>query len=575
MFRLYANDLSRGRLRETESTDMVLASWMQREAPYEHEVISSRADKRAAKAYFSITAERIFFRKQILSDCNVPAEFLRDARQMKTCPFGAGTASLQELLQEDVRAAMTYVPLIPEIGGARRKPIMARLYCVSGLRSEQAHPFIERGPVGAENFSWFLAGVDTQERTSGRSWFLAASTLMKCMERGNLKEVRRKLASKFVFSGDVEKAGVVGKVILDGKLSLAAVPEYEKLTWIVPHIQKDDVSGIKSLAVRSVDRAYERVLNGMDRATRSLFDHVKDGTPADRLTNIYRLLQDNADANIPNEDGWCVRQIIMSNIMRKIVELIRQPGLAQKPTLDIQNAIMVMLGPEWDAEKASAYYGNDPLLFFLAARAKNRRVMQFLKATMNINGVDRDGETALDFALDVGDSEAADFLREFGADKRGKYGINSKHVRAFLRDPVGEPERDRDFFREAFAHGLDPFSQVTFGRERDEEGHLRNVKIVRRCWDNLMELEQVAPDPWNSEPWVEIFYEHTSVFMESILKGNWAIVKMCLGSVNSPLKPISVRVADTGRHITSYIELAERFSSPLVVRAMRDYLTRI
>lgn len=568
MFQLYGKDLSRGRLRDTERTEMVLVSWLQRVAPYAYERMPIRKNDRAINAYFAITAERVFFRKQVYTDCDVPSEFLRDRRLLATAPFGRGTATLAELLRDNVRAAMAYVPLAPAEGGRTRQPILARLYCVSGLRQHWTHPFVERGPVGSERYSWFLSGVDTAEKTIGQSWYLAASLLMRCLESGAQVDVKKKLARDFIITGSVDGSGHVDRVLLDAKLALAEVPEFERLTWIVPAQQKDEVVGIRATPIATDALAYERVLNGMDRATRNLFDLVNGGTPATNVSSIYSVLQDGADANLLNEKGWCVRQIIMSNITRKIVNLIRTPHLAEKPTIEIQNEIRRQLAPEWDAEKASSYYGNDPLLFFLAARAKNHAMMQVLKATMNINGVDRDGETALDFAIDAKDRETESFLREHGADKRGKYDIHSKHMRAFLRDPEGELERDRMYIAEALNHRLDPFRLTSIGRELDGSP----IVVTRTCWDNLAELESAEPDPWNEEPWVEISYMQTSVFLEAILKRNWGIVQMCLDVTVKPLPEIEVTVVGSQRKLTTYIEVARRFSMPVIVRAITDYM---
>lgn len=553
---------------------MVLASWLQRTAPYEYERIPASAPSRVARAFFAITAERVFFRSQILVECDEPKRFLSDRQLLRSSPFGDGSVSLEQLLREDVKAAVTYLPLAPEEGGGNRSAVLARLYCVSGLKKKYDSPFEAEGPSGAWKYNWFVSGVDTDEKICGRSWYLAAMMLMKCIESGNPQAVRGKLARDFIFTGDVDDSGSVERVFLEGKMPLAEVPEFEKLTWVVSAKQKDEVSRIRATTVRSVDKAYQRVLDGMDRATRSLFALVKDGTPANKLPTIYALLQENADANLLNEEGWCVRQMIMSNITRKIVELIRTPGLANKPTIDIQNAIRAKLSPEWDVEKASSYFGNDPQLFFLAARLKNRKVMRLLKATMNINGVDRDGETALDFAVDAGDKDTEDFLREFGADKLGRYDINSKRVRAFLRDPIGEMEKDRQFFEKALQNRLDPFKVTTFGKESDGRGGSRPVLAVRRCWDNLAELESAAPDPWNSEPWVDVAYEETSVFLEAVLKCNWALAQMCLDSSEDPLPSISVKIVETGKYIMSYLDLAKRFSSPVVVRAISDHMAK-
>lgn len=568
MFQLYGKDLSRGRLRDTERTEMVLVSWLQRIAPYAYERMPLRKNDRAINAYFAITAERVFFRKQVYADCDVPVEFLKDRRLLATSPFGVGSPTLADLLRDNVRAAMAYVPLAPAEGGGNRQPILARLYCVSGLRHQQSHSFVEKGPAGSDRYSWFLSGVDTAEKTLGQSWYLAASLLMRCLDSGAPADIRKKLARDFIVTGSVDGSGRVDRVFLDAKLALADVPEFERLTWIVPAQQKDEVVGIRATPVATDAMAYERVLNGMDRATRNLFDLVNGGTPAANVSSIYSLLQDGADANLINEKGWCIRQIIMSNITRKIVNLIRMPHLAEKPTIEIQNEIRRQLAPEWDAEKASSYYGNDPLLFFLAARSKNHAMMQILKATMNINGVDRDGETALDFAIEAKDRETESFLREHGAEKRGKYDIHSKHMRAFLRDPEGELERDRKFISEALNHRLDPFRLTSVGRELDGSP----IVVARMCWDNLAELESAEPDPWNEKPLVEISYTQTSVFLEAILKRNWGIVQLCLDSAVKPLPEIEIRIAGTQRKLTTYIEVARRFSMPVIVRAIMDYM---
>ena len=570
-WKLYSKDLAFFRNhRRTELSQFVVKHWTSEEDLYEREDLPKTASPEAVTDYCALTAERVFLRTKVLANVEkIDRGYLTDAKVLSARPFGEGTPSLRDLLHERVRVAMAYVPLAGSEG-----PLLARLYCVAGIDEEYQIPFESPKPLGAQKFAWFLGGVDLSVKPVGSSWFLAASVLMACMKAGCPGKVRDSLARDFIITGIVNERRRTERLpALKEKLPLAAEYEYEQMTWIVPYGNLSEVEGLKAVTVKSVDDAYERVLNGMDKPTRMLCDLVENGVQPSNVETIVDLLRLDADANCPNEKGWCVRQMVMSNINRKIVELIRTDGLKDKPVIEIQNAIREKLAPEWDVEKASSYYGNDPLLFFLTAKAKDDEIMAALVKKFNIDAVDRDGETALDFARQAKDEETEQFLIRWGAKKRGIYDINSKRVRAYIRDLAGEMKKDGLFMLDALVAGLNPFQEAIFGK-MDDAGELL-VVAKRLCWDNDLELNSPAPDPWNSRPEVIVLYERTTIFLEAILARHLGLVTACLNYAPDKLPDIYVKVdCDTDREIMSYISLARRFSSPAIIKAISEHIDK-
>ena len=537
--------------RSTESSARVIAWWTLPEDAYLPALPPERHPQKAQFA--SLTAERIFFREKILENETVAPE-LRKSRLVLSAPvFGEGTPPLRELLKPGVSAAMAYFPVASMT--ANGNSALARLYCVKGLGEKSSSSLPMSGVEGAEAFNWFLGGVE--ERVHGESLQLAAAVLVRAFRDFHApSEIRRRIVKKFVFTGIVRHRGAVERIDrMREKATLAKIPEYETLEWVVPNDNVAEAGRIKKRGFVSIEDVCAYVFR-RGEPTETLVSLVKDGTGVRSLKSIYKCLRDRADANAPIDDGRNVRQMIMSNIQRKIVGLIRQDGLKDKPVIEIQNAVREALAPEWDAEKASSYYGNDPLLFFLAARNGDDVLRRSLRASMDIDAVDRDGETALDFALETGDKDVAERLRRFGAKRRGIYSHTSKRMRAFFRDPEGEWQKDGGkFVMTALDRGLDPLAEISFGT--DETG--KDVERVRKLWDNTA----ADPDPWNSdrEPWVCFSYTRTSVLKEAIFTRNRSLVEKSLRILKG-----------LGKEIPSeYVSLACKYSSSMIAKSLREH----
>ena len=536
--------------RSTESSVRVLAWWTSPEDVYSSILPTKRKGRQQVEQFASLTAERIFFREKVLENAPVAAEFRTSRLVLSARPFGDGTPRLRELLRPGVSVAMAYFPVASLVRGGRSE--LARLYCVRGLEGKCKSSFSVTGVEGAEDLKWFLGGI---KEVCGDSLQLAAAVLVRAFRDFNASaEIRLRLARKFIFTGIVEKRGAVERVDrLQEKAALARIPEYEMLEWIVPSGNAVDARGLKHKKLFECIEDVCAYVFKHGESTETLVKLVKDGTESGSLASIYKCLRDRADANAPLGDGRNARQMIMSNIQRKIVGLIRQDGLKDKPVIEIQNAVREALAPEWDAEKASSYYGNDPLLFFLAARNGDDELLKSLRASMDIDAVDRDGETALDFALEAGDRDVAERLRRFGAKRRGIYLHTSKRIRAFSRNP--EAEGQIKFVMTALDKGLDPLAEISFGT--DETG--KDVEQGRRLWDNTA----ADSDPWDSDrdPIVDYTYTRTSVLKEAIFTKNRPLVEKCLSILRR-----------NGRGVPSeYVELARKYSSSMIAKALREH----
>ena len=539
--------------RQTESSSIVLTNWIKDEDSYVPVFPPSDAVQESARQFYSITAERIFFRRKILGLYDAEGDFIRKRLVGNAHPFGESGPTLSALLDAGVNAAMTYVPLAPMQSCG--ESVLARLYCVSGLNSQYIFPFACEDVNSSKGLNWFLSGLDCKVKPSGKSWQLASEVLAYAVGELHAKtDIRRSLATKYAFTGGIGRdSRVVAVEKIAEKIYLGRVQEYGKLTWILPRDNYAEAGRVRATSVATLDDAYKLVVD-IDPETESLLDCAKRGVRSDDLRTIYKCLRNGADANAVPPDGRNARQMIMASIQRKIVGLIRRNDLKSKSLIEIQNEIRKTLAPEWDAEKASSYYGNDPLLFFLAARSGDDMLIQALRAKMDINAVDRDGETALDFAIEVGDKEVEKRLRRAGATHRGIYALNSKRVRAFLRDPEAEFAADGGkFIMTALDSGLDPVAEINFGV--DENGE--QVKRKRVLWDNM----KAQKDPWDRTPTRELDYPNTSVLKESILIKRRILVEKCIEVLKKTFRAVP----------EEYIELASQYSSPMIIKAIREY----
>ena len=113
--------------RQTESSSIVLTNWIKDEDSYAPVFPpSDEKMQEAARQFYSITAERIFFRRKILGLYDAEEDFIGKRLVRNAHPFGESGPTLSALLDAGVNAAMTYVPLAPMQSCG--ESVLARLY---------------------------------------------------------------------------------------------------------------------------------------------------------------------------------------------------------------------------------------------------------------------------------------------------------------------------------------------------------------------------------------------------------------------------------------------------------------
>ena len=561
---LYEDDL-RLAPRKCEATRVVVASWFHHEDCFEAEFPRRSDGKQSYEAYWNLTAERCLLRgiiAQPVSDRLLESRELRMAR-----PFGAGTPTFGELSKCRGRIAEMCIPLVVEddpIGA-----VMARLYCVKGLRGKSyPPPFRDGDKTPYKGFSWFLvSGRNVAPR--GRSWQLAAHLLMRAIVEGTSAD-RQRLARQFVATGAVD-GEKLDKVGFGNKVRLTERPEFRGFTWLVPKKNVADVKSFSAVAVETIAEAWRQVSIGLSLETRELIGKVRNGVEMAELDNIRDLILNGADPNAMDERGRNARQYLMLNIQDKIVDIVKHHA----PEVDVQaliKEIQSSLEPEWQAGKMCSYYSNHPLLFFLLAHLGQENALVELAGKFDVGAADRDGETALDFADEMGDKAVMRRLETFAGASREKscrvYSLTSKKMRMVLHDV--HSNFNVKFMVKALEHGVDPMELTDF--TVSSKGVASPCR--RKVWDNFAGRGD-APDydPFDDEKSiVEIAYEQTSLLQEAIIQKHRALVEMILMGRKKNVSPICVFVGKS--KITDYVNLARRFSAPGIYASVRKALGR-
>ena len=145
--------------RTTEGSNVVAKKWGATVDPYLAEIPDVESgNEQCRELYFNITAERLLFRKKLLG-LPVDEDLVADANIAAAHPFGEANPTFGELAVPSVRLAAAFVPLTPDEKDVTHRPVMARLYCASGLSGRYASPFTEGlQDAGIQNYNWFVAG---------------------------------------------------------------------------------------------------------------------------------------------------------------------------------------------------------------------------------------------------------------------------------------------------------------------------------------------------------------------------------------------------------------------------------
>ena len=250
--------------RDTEGSNKVVRLWYDERVRYANEEIPDGQCMR-------LVAERLMVRHLLGIDA---LEMAYMAKASRSRPFGVNTPMLAELLMPGTFFAMGLVPLSPP--GAHGRPIVARLYCVSGLANRHKLPLEGMDEVSLQGFSWFLAGVpqvDLEKGVHGRSWLLVANLLVRIVARRDVKTARN-LAKHYIVTGDVAD-GAIRRVEMLRKPEL--VKQFDRFKWIIPKENDMDIPKMKIEKPATLDEAYLLIESMRSTATRSFFRFLREG----------------------------------------------------------------------------------------------------------------------------------------------------------------------------------------------------------------------------------------------------------------------------------------------------------
>lgn len=527
----YKHDFHLNPPRRSESSKTVVHYWANRKVVYEVESEVKDPDCRG------IVGERILFRKILglseLEEHQVP--LVRDAH-----PFGDANPMVEELMSPKVTMGVAFVPLPPE--GGEAKPILARLYCVKGLPRCHIPGELQDCdlPDRADGFSWFWAGLPDQKIEKpivGRSWFLAAYLLMEIVEKHDVRKIRR-LATRYVVTGDVQGERILSVEKMEQKLQLINTPEFQNFHWMMPteNAKMTPNNPKKFKTPKTLEEALDLLNDNADRDTRLLTDLLMDLRYGPRETfqrRIYDLLKNGANPSQVVEDfKMSAKSAVMNRFYRRWliacdrVETVLGTVADDKKYIQGKTDLEKCLSAFGQAitnavsyNRALSYYGGmEPQAFFWFAKLGNENVVQQLLASgFDIDSTDNTGATALDFAIEAGETVAEKVLRDNGAKRRGIYEPGSDRfdevlretLRGIIEDARAIGKEHKNFILEALEYGTSPNEVHEFhvpvrlqfeNFVEDHEGNARPyICQIEMHTANLMLVAELAAEYFKDE----------------------------------------------------------------------------
>lgn len=380
-FQFYQNDYRcRDSWRSTEDSLVVARYWLDAACKFEVET----AD--IPEGCSDIVAERILFRG-IVGIPDMEAAGFGKAR-----PFGIGGPMLRELLDNNVKTAVAFIPLIREDD---HEAMLARLYCVSGLNQNVACRLEGSDDPALTGCNWFLAGVPDNV-VRGRSWMLAARILEHVLKSSD-KGVKANLISQFIVTGDVRN-DTICPVEIGCKVKLSENEEYKNFKWVVAMGNKTEMekSGMSARMIESpssLDEALKLIETMQSKATRSFFRFAKAGN----LEGMKEQHDIGADIfSVDIKTGSSVMMLV-KNAIQSFDKEEKKIGQFRKIRSWLQ------------AE------GADPMMmFYVLAKFGLDDVLRQCIARWPIEARDEDGYNAAEFALTNGNFELAKKLSSYG-----------------------------------------------------------------------------------------------------------------------------------------------------------------
>ena len=466
--------------RDSEDSSIVASAWGATVDPYLPEIPDVESgNEQCRELYFSITAERLLFRKKLLG-LPVDENLVANEHITTAHPFGVANPTFSELAAPSVRLAAAFVPLTPDENDVTLRPAMARLYCVAGLPERYALPLTDGlKETGIRNYNWFVAGVKEdvlKMGISGRSWLLAANLLMRVVEQNDMATARN-LINNFIVTGNVED-GAISHVTIGRKPELANIKEFRNLKWIIPMKNANEMTTVPGRRIEkpaTLDEAYKLIETMQSKATHSFFRFLKSFD----LVGMRQQLEIGADifAEDPETSLLPIEFIttaidlaMMSNNGTMQYPIIARP--IRMPERLVNDLGMMDFLPKAKsiAEWLKCQGADCAKTVYILAKQRLFEAIAELAKVYPIETRDGAGCTAVDVALNNKDWETARYLYERFGIKCDTTASRNKRMKDVIDKLVNEfryadaelTKEDVEFIRQAMEVGLTPESRLLF-----------------------------------------------------------------------------------------------------------------
>jgi hypothetical protein len=466
--------------RETEWSEKVVRLWYDERVRYADEDITD-------SQCLGIVAERLIVRRLLGLD-TLDMTYLPKAAHAK--PFGYESPILAELLMPGVFIAMAFIPLSPL--GQQGRPIMARLYCVSGLANRYRIALDGNEETALQGFSWFLAGVPQvlmNNGVVGRSWLLAANLLSRIVEKQDVKTARN-LAKHYIVTGDVSN-GVIRRVEILRKPEL--VKQFDNFKWIIPKENDMDMPKRKIEKPETLEDAYQLIESMRSKATRSLFRFLRECN----LAGVKDQYDIGADifAREEKTDLTCLEVVASMKAQLYAAEAEDKKSDVKVDIEAFKNSLRRSFAALDEIDQWLRLQGADSsMMFYLMAVNRDEAGIVKCCEYTNINSCNKNGNTAVDLALIGGNFEAAKLLHQHGGRPNPRLGANRKlanAIRVFCDPDSCSSANQNRVIVHAIDLGFPPETSVEVPPTREEEASCP-------LWNNTS-LYAVAVDYANYE----------------------------------------------------------------------------
>ena len=483
-----------------------------------------------------IVAERLIVRRLLGLEA-LDMTYLPKTAHAK--PFGHASPILAELLMPGVFIAMALIPLSPP--GQQGRPIMARLYCVSGLPNRYRIALDGSEETALQGFSWFLAGVPQEllnKGVVGRSWLLAANLLSRIVEKRDAKTARN-LAKHYIVTGDVSD-GVIRRVEILRKPELAK--QFDNFKWIIPKENDMDMPKRKIEKPETLEDAYQLIESMRSKATRSFFRFLRECN----LAGVKDQYDIGADIFAREKETGLTCLEVVADMKKQLYaaetkeKKVDENGMVDREMFkrNIREQIDVLdkLG-RWLRLQGS----DASMLFYLMAVNEDAAGIVRCCEYASINSCDEHGNTAVDLALIEGDIEAARLLHRYGGAPNPRLGANEQlsfAIQFFCDQLLGNRKGEDKFIANAIDVGFPPEAPI----------------VVRPFEYSAMYTS-----------------EYTSLYAVAVSYANFEVLEACLRNGADPNKKLLwTHIEPDSRSEEGYAEVIDKAGTPWAILSARS-----